>query len=130
VGTDRRSVTPAIHRRGSTSAVGRGEQIKYKIEWEFVLELLFYFVFGLLFRGAGGGEVSGGGTLYMKWRAGRNSASRARMREQVVKHTPTFNFTHLTPLNFLSKTKANTLSFLGTVVGIIGRLFLLFFSSL
>jgi hypothetical protein len=33
-------------------------------------------VFGLLFRGAGGGDVSGGGTLYMKGGAGRNSTSR------------------------------------------------------
>jgi hypothetical protein len=108
--------------------VGRGEQSEREVKWEFVLEFPFHLVFGLLFRGAGGGEVSGGGTLYMKWRAGRNSASRTQQREQVVKHTPTFNFTHLTPLNFPSKTKANTLSFLGTVVGILGRLFLLFFS--
>jgi hypothetical protein len=47
--------------------------------------------------------VSGGGTLYMKWGAGRNSATRTQQREQVEKHTPTFNFTilFLTNLNLL-----------------------------
>jgi hypothetical protein len=54
-------------------------------------------LFGVLIQGAGGGEVSGGGTLYMKWRAGRNSASRTQQREQVVKHTLTLIFSHTPP---------------------------------
>jgi hypothetical protein len=39
------------------------------------LHLLGFVVFA--FRGAGGGEVSGGGTLYMKWGAD-NKLSQAR----------------------------------------------------
>jgi hypothetical protein len=41
------------------------------------------------FRGAGGGEVSGGGTLYMKWGAGSLRYRECVMRERVVKLTHT-----------------------------------------
>jgi hypothetical protein len=39
--------------------------------------VVYHIIFvGFVVQGCGGGEVSGGGTLYMKWGAGRNSATR------------------------------------------------------
>jgi hypothetical protein len=57
-----------------------------------VFHCTFWFVFA--FRGAGGGEVSGGGTLYMKWGAGLFGLRRECEARAGVKHTHTLIFTH------------------------------------
>jgi hypothetical protein len=70
--------------------------------------------FASLFRGAGGGEVSGGGTLYMKWGAGRNSATRVlKARADRETHTH-FLFTHSllrTQNNFIKNTLKKSLKY-------------------
>jgi hypothetical protein len=49
----------------------------------------------VLVQNSGGGEVSGGGTLYMKWGAGRSSTSRVLKARAGEKLTHTYIFTHI-----------------------------------
>jgi hypothetical protein len=66
--------------------------------WIFMITKI---VLGYVFRGAGGGEVSGGGTLYMKWGAGHLESTRV-LKARAVRETHThFYFTHLSPLTQL-----------------------------
>jgi hypothetical protein len=59
----------------------------------------------------GGGEVSGGGTLYMKWGAGLFGLRRECEARAGVKHTPTFNFTHLSHLRIHKKHSKKVLKY-------------------
>jgi hypothetical protein len=81
-----------------------GRHTVYRSGGGKLMEIVFVLSSAVLLFGGqprGGGEVSGWGTLYMKWGAGRSSTSRVLKARAGEKLTHTYISTHISPLTQL-----------------------------